>query len=74
MKAYVLVKFESNADLSQARHALGAPGILSLDLVMGPYDAISLIEGKDLNVLADLAKRIRGCPGIAESTTCPVVE
>jgi hypothetical protein len=74
MKAYVLAKFESNADLSQAKHALGAPGVLSLDLVMGPYDSISLIEGEDLNALANLTKKIRACPGIAESITCPIVE
>jgi len=73
MKAYVLVKFEPNADLSQAKHALGAPGILSLDLVMGPYDSITIIEGEDLKTLADLATKIRKCPGIAESVTCPVV-
>jgi len=74
VKAYVLVKFEPNADLSQAKHALGAPGVLSLDLVMGPYDSISVIEGADLNALAYIAKKIRGCPGIAESITCPIVE
>ena len=74
MKAYVLTRFEANADLSQAKHALGAPGILSLDIVMGPYDSISLIEADTLDGLANLATKIRKCPGIAESVTCPIVE
>lgn len=73
LKAYMLIKFEPNADLAQAKHALGSPNILAIDTVMGPYDSISVIEGKDLTEIAEIAKKIRRCPGIASSITCPVV-
>ena len=40
MRAYILVHFAADADVSKARHVLSRPGITGLDLVMGPYDAI----------------------------------
>ena len=73
-KAYVLIKFESNADLSQVKHALEYPSVTSVDVVMGPYDSISVIEAEDWKTLSEIARRIRKCPGIVESITCPIVE
>ena len=72
MRAYVLVRFAPDTDLSKVHHALDRPGITSLDLVMGPYDAIVRCETADYAQLAELARQIRGCPGISHSITCPV--
>ena len=74
MRAYLLVKFKTDADLSQAQHALGEAGVSSVDLVMGPYDAVVNIEVDDFAALAALAKRVRNCPGIRDSVTCPVAQ
>ncbi len=71
--AYVLAKFRPDADLSKARHAMQFPEIQSVEMVLGPYDAIVRCEAADLAALGELAKRIRGCPGVMESITCLVV-
>ena len=34
MRAYLLVKFKTDADLSQAQHALGEAGVSSVDLML----------------------------------------
>lgn len=73
MRAYILVRFEHTVDLSKAHHALQRPGITSVDLVMGPYDAVVTCEAADYAALSEVAKTVRGCPGIRESMTCPVV-
>lgn len=74
MRAYILVHFAADADLSKARHALERPGIASVELVMGPYDAIVTCDVADLNELSRLAMMVRRCPGIRDSITCPVVQ
>jgi uncharacterized protein with GYD domain len=74
MRAYILVQFAQDADLSRARHALDRPGITAVDLVMGPYDAIVTCEVTDLAALGELAMMVRGCPGIRDSITCPAVQ
>jgi len=71
--AYVLVKFAPDVDTAKAQHALQYPEIKSLEMVLGPFDAIVRCETPDLASLGELAKRIRGCPGLSESMTCVVV-
>jgi len=73
MKAYMLVKFKSDADLDKAKHALEEPGVEGIDLIMGPYDAVVTVQVDDLAALGELATRVRRCPGIRESVTCPVL-
>ncbi len=53
MRAFILVHFAADTDLSKAQHALGRPGITALDLVMGPYNAIVTCDVADM---ADLSK------------------
>jgi DNA-binding Lrp family transcriptional regulator len=74
MRAYILVHFAADADLSKARHALNRPGVAALDLVMGPYDAIVTCDVADMAELGQLAVNVRGCPGIRDTITCPTVE
>lgn len=72
MRAYLLVTFNPDADLSNARHALNQPGVQQVDLVLGPYDAVVAVAANDFAELAEIARRVRGCPGIRTSITCPV--
>lgn len=73
MRAYILVNFQSNTDLSKVRHAMTKPGVVGVDLTMGPYDAIVTCEVADFAQLAEMAKNVRQCPGLRDSVTCPVV-
>ena len=74
MRAYILVHFAADADLSKARHALSRPGVTALDLIMGPYDAIVTCDVADMSELSTLSVMVRGCPGIRDTMTCPTVE
>jgi hypothetical protein len=74
MRACILVHFAADADLSKARHALSRPGITSLDLVTGPYDAIVTCDVADMAGLSKVALAVRACPGIRDTITCPVVQ
>lgn len=74
MRAHVLVDFNPGADLAKAHHALNRPGVTAVDLVLGPHDAIVTVEAPDFAHLSQLAKQVRGCPGIRNTVTCPVTE
>ena len=74
MRAYVLIRFNPDVDLAQAKHALKRLQVTSVDLIMGPYHAVATIQANDYAELSAVAKQIRGCPGIRESMTCPVAE
>jgi len=74
MRAYLLVSFNQDADPSRARHALSQPGVEKVDMVLGPYDAVVTVTTGDFAELSELAMRVRSCPGIRTSITCPVTE
>jgi hypothetical protein len=71
--AYILVKLAPTADMTKVSHALREPGIKGLDLVLGPWDAFVRCEAEDVAALGRLALQVRGCPGIADTLTCPIV-
>lgn len=71
--AYVLVKLVSTADVGKVAHALQEPGVNGIDMVLGPWDAFVRCEAEDLAGLGRLAQRIRSCPGVADTLTCPVI-
>lgn len=72
--AYILVKLAPGADIAKVRHALQEPGIKGVDLVLGPWDAFVRCEAPDSGELGVLAQRVRGCPGVTDSLTCPVLQ
>lgn len=74
MKAYLLVRFDPEADAHRAMHALQQPAVRSVDLTLSPCDAIVTVEADDLVALAEVVRRVRRCPGIRETTTYPVIE
>jgi hypothetical protein len=73
VSAYVLVKLAPTADVSKVSHALQEPGIKGLDMVLGPWDAFVRCEAADVAALGRLAQQVRGCPGVADTLTCPIV-
>ena len=72
MKAYVFIKFEPDANVEKINHALNEPQIKSIELIMGPYDAIVTVEAAEIDALGKLSRRIRMCPGVRDSITCQV--
>ena len=46
-------------------------GVKSVDIVTGPYDIITIIEGKDLNEIGELVTgKIHPIAGISRTVTC----
>jgi hypothetical protein len=73
ISAYVLVKLAPTADVAKVSHALKEPGIKGLDMVLGPWDAFVRCEAGDVAALGRLAQQVRGCPGVADTLTCPII-
>jgi DNA-binding Lrp family transcriptional regulator len=73
-KAYVLIQ-TSVGNAAQVLQALrGSPGIVTVDAVTGPYDIISVIEGKDLDEVGKIVLNyVHGIHGITHTVTCPVI-
>jgi len=72
MKAYIFIKFEPDANVEKIEHVLTELQIKSIELIMGPYDAIVSVEAEDIDALGKLSRRVRMCPGIRDSITCQV--
>jgi DNA-binding Lrp family transcriptional regulator len=71
--AYILVKLAPDADMSKVSHALQEPGVKALDMTLGPWDAFVRCEAEDIAALGRLAQQVRGCPGVSDTLTCPII-
>ena len=71
IRAYVLVRFEANSSRQVITDLRRSKGVVSADLVTGPYDAILLIEATDINEIAELVvDKVMKIPGVASTITC----
>ncbi len=71
-KAFVLIETMpgKSKDVVNAIKKL-AKGVKSVDLVTGPYDIITIIEGESLNDIGDLVTgKIHPLSGISRTVTC----
>ena len=73
VSGYVFVKLLPGAEVGKISHALKEPGIRSVDMIIGPWDAVVVCDAEDLDSLGRISQLVRGCPGIADSLSCPVV-
>ena len=74
-RAYVLVETQVGKTKGVVEAVRGLKGIVSADVVTGPYDAIATIEGKSLTELGELlTAKIHPIDGISRTVTCLVVE
>ena len=70
-KAYVLIETEVGKTKEVAEVIRKTKGIVSVDAVTGPYDAIVIIEGRTLNEIGDLVTgKVHPIPGISRTVTC----
>ena len=69
-KAFVLVETAVGKTRDVA-HALGeVDGILSVDVVTGPYDIIAVMEGMDITSIGDMVTEKVHFPGVVRTVTC----
>ena len=75
MSAYIMVKTAVRMVSSVAQKIRSCPGVISVHPVVGSYDIVVLIEGKDLKEIGDrVTGDIHSIDGIVETMTLPVVE
>lgn len=74
IQAYVLVQAMPGQP-GQVAGAIGAvQGVVSTDVVGGPFDVIVRVEAPDMDELGRLLiARIQTVPGVVRTLTCPVV-
>ena len=73
-QAFVLIEtFGGTKDVISRLRQMTA--VKSAKAVTGPYDVIALIEGKDVNELANLvSSKMHAIPQISRIITCAVVD
>ncbi|GAH86961.1 unnamed protein product [marine sediment metagenome] len=70
-KAYVLIETAVGKNKEVATALERLKGIKSVDIVTGPYDIISIMEGESLNDIGDLVTgKIHPIAGISRTVTC----
>jgi DNA-binding Lrp family transcriptional regulator len=75
LQAYVLVLAEPRlaGRVASAIRDLGQ--VISCDVLVGPYDAIAVVAGRDLDALGStVVSRIQLIDGVTRTLTCPIVQ
>lgn len=75
LQAYVLIQAESQLAGRVASAVRALDQVASCDVLAGPYDAIALVESRDLEELGRIVvSRIQLIEGVTRTLTCPVVQ
>jgi DNA-binding Lrp family transcriptional regulator len=74
-KAYVLIETQVGKTKDVAEAIRGVEGVMSFDVVTGPYDAIAVVQGETLNEIGDLiTAKVHPISGISRTVTCLVLK
>jgi DNA-binding Lrp family transcriptional regulator len=74
VQAYVLVQTEPDRAVAAAGEIGRLDGVVSAEIITGPYDIIARIEAADMDDVGRLVvSQIQMIAGITRTTTCPVV-
>jgi DNA-binding Lrp family transcriptional regulator len=69
---YVLIRAETGSAFSVAERVRAVDGVTASDVVTGPYDVISKIQGATLDGVAKLVvSKIQAIEGVTRTYTCP---
>ena len=72
--AYVLIETEVGKTKEVVGTIRGFEGVLRVDIVTGPYDAVAMIEREDLNEIGDLVtSEIHRIGGVSRTVHCIAV-
>jgi len=75
MKAYVLINIRTGEIKDVIRQMRKVEQVREVNMTFGPYDAVAIIESKDLDDLGNiLAISIQPIPGVEETMTCLAVD
>ncbi|MDO8750442.1 MAG: Lrp/AsnC ligand binding domain-containing protein [Dehalococcoidia bacterium] len=73
-KAFILIETAVGKSRDVISALRGLDGIISVDVVTGPYDIIAVLEAPDLNSIGSLVtSRIHTIGGIQRTVTCLAV-
>ena len=73
-KAFILIETAVGKSRDVISTLRGLDGIISVDVVTGPYDIIAVLEAPDLNSIGSLVtSRIHTIGGIQRTVTCLAV-
>ena len=75
MKAFVLINIRTGEVVDVIRQLKQISQVKDVNMTFGPYDAVAIVESKDINDLGKiLAGEIQPIPGVEETLTCLAVE
>ena len=75
MKAYVFINVRTGSIPEVVRILRTIKGVSEANMTFGPYDAVVIIESKDINHLGQLiAHEIHPIPGVLDTITCLVAD
>jgi DNA-binding Lrp family transcriptional regulator len=70
-KAYVLIEAQVGKTKQVVEAIRKLQGVVSVDAVTGPYDAIAIIQGETLNDIGELiVSKVHPVAGISRTVTC----
>jgi len=71
VKAYVLIETQVGRTKQVADTIRKLPGVVSVDSVTGPYDAIAIVQTETLNDIGTLlVEKVHPASGISRTVTC----
>jgi DNA-binding Lrp family transcriptional regulator len=74
-KAYVLIKTRVGETTMVRENLASNEHITAVDLIIGPYDLIALVEASDLNAIGTIVMQfVHEVSGVENTITCPVIE
>ena len=75
MKAYVMITIHSGEIIEAVNQLRKVQGVVAADMTFGPYDAVAVVEAKDVNTIGKVvAAGIQPVVGIEDTLTCLVIE
>jgi DNA-binding Lrp family transcriptional regulator len=73
-KAYILLRTAPGLTKAVYDSLKASPGVLSVEMITGPYDLIVAIEADNTNAILTIVMRdIRPAAGIRDTLTCLVM-
>lgn len=75
MKAFVLINVRMGQIEEVVKHLRRSEKVIEAHMTFGPYDAVAVVNVKDLNELGKLLSSvIQPIPGVTETLTCLAAE
>ena len=73
-KAYLLIEAQIGKTKQVVEAIRKLQGVVSVDIVTGPYDAVAVLQGETLNDIGDLiVEKVHPVSGISRTVTCLAV-